>query len=53
MAIALTKKGASSLMGLINCVKTINTTQNTRQRNAEVLKTTTTVYTGTVATSFM
>ena len=52
-AIVLTKKDVSSLMGLTNSAKTINTTLSTKQKNAEVLKTTTTACTETVATSFM
>ena len=53
MGIVLTKKGASSLMDLINSVKTISTTPSIKQRNVVVLKTTITVFTETDATSFM
>jgi hypothetical protein len=53
MGIVLTKKDASSLMDLINSVKTINTTPSIRLRNVVVLKTTITAFMETDVISYM
>ena len=53
MDIALTIKDASSLTASINWERTMNTTQSTRLRNVEVLKTITSVFTEIGATLSM